>query len=104
MRNDVLPRPADGQDYAALRQTGTSPARAKLQLRLAQTDAERMERLFRARAARGVGDSQSPKFARHEAHVAAVMAQGGFWAFSERRIGKDLSVICLPLVGPEGER
>lgn len=104
MRNDVLPRPADGQDYAALRQTGTSPARAKLQLRLAQTDAERMERLFRARAARGVGDSQLPKFARHEAHVAAVMAQGGFWAFSERRIGKDLSVICFPLVGPEGER
>lgn len=103
MRNDVLPRPADGQDYAALRQTGTSPARAKLQLRLEARDAERMERLFRARAARGLGDSQLPKFARHEAHVAAVMAEGGFWSFSERRLGKDISVICLPLVGPKGE-
>ena len=95
-----LSRPADGQDYAALRQSGTCPARARLQLRLGPAAGRRLERLFRSRTARGAGDSQLPKFARHEAHVAAVMAQGGFWAFSERRIGKDGVAVCLPLVAP----
>jgi hypothetical protein len=32
--------------------------------------------------------------------VAAVMAQGGFWSFSERTLGKGLSAICLPLTPP----
>ncbi|WP_304165728.1 hypothetical protein [Phenylobacterium aquaticum] len=100
MQNDVISRPIDGQDYAALRQSGTSPARARLQLKLAAPDGERLERLFRARTTRGVGDSQLPRFARHEAHVAACRAQGGFWALSERRIGRDLSVVCLPLMPP----
>ena len=28
------------------------------------------------------------------------MAQGGFWSFSERTLGKGLSAICLPLTPP----
>lgn len=100
MENDVISRPADGQDYAALRQSGTSPARAQVQLRLAASDGERLERLFRARTTRGVGDSQLPRFARHEAHVAACMAEGGFWALSERRVGKGMVIVCLPMIPP----
>jgi hypothetical protein len=88
----------DGQDYAVLRQSGTQARRAQAELGLTPETGERLERLFRARAARG--DSQVPKFARHDRHVAAVMAQGGFWALSERRIGGDGIVVCLPMIPP----
>jgi hypothetical protein len=87
-----------GQDYAVLRQTGSSPRRARDQLQLAPVAAGRLEKVFSARAARGQGDPQLPKFARHDRHVAAVLAQGGFWALSERRVGGDGLVVCLPLV------
>ncbi|CAN5418382.1 hypothetical protein BH10PSE5_BH10PSE5_12760 [soil metagenome] len=99
-REIAIPRPADGQDYAALRQSGTSPARARAQLNLGEPQARRFEKLFRSRTARGAGDSQLPKFARHEAHVATVLAAGGFWAFSERRVGRDGVAVCLPMIAP----
>jgi hypothetical protein len=89
------------QDYAALRQTGTSLARATAELGLSAATARRFERVFRARAARGAGDPQLPKFARHDAHVAAVMAQGGFCAFSERRLPGGGTGVSLPLLWPE---
>lgn len=92
--------PRTPQDYAALRQTGTSPARARVELDLEPAAGKRLEIAFRKLQARGVGDSQLPKFARHEAHVAAVLEQGGFCAFSERRLGPDGVAICLPLTWP----
>ena len=95
-----MPRPANGQDYAALRQSGTSPLRARTQLGLEDWRPRRLEKLFQARTSRGRGDSQLPKFARHDAHVAAVLAAGGFWAFSERRIGRDGVAVCLPMIAP----
>lgn len=93
-------RTADLHHYEALRQTGTSPARARVLLGLRDADAGRLERVFHKRAARGAGDRQLPKFARHEAHVAACMAHGGFWAFSERRVGPGLYAVCLPMIAP----
>ena len=66
--------------------------------------ARRLERIFRARALRGEGDRQLPKFAHHDRHVRAVMAQGGFWALSEKRIGRDGVAVCLPLVPPVAVR
>lgn len=69
-------------------------------MQLDPSAARRLERVFLKAQARGAGDRQLPKFARHEAHVAAVMAQGGFCAFSERRIGRDGVAICLPLIRP----
>jgi hypothetical protein len=95
-------RPAridDGPAYIALRQGGAPPERVRLQLDLGLAAARRLERAFRSRVQRG--PPEAPKFARHDAHVAAVMAQGGFCAFSERRIGKDGMVVCLPLIWPE---
>ena len=94
-------RPATGQEYAALRQTGTSHLRAQVELGLAAGQARRMERAFRARAVSGLGDIQLPRFARHDAHVAAVMREGGFCALSERRVGKDGMAVCLPLTWPK---
>lgn len=70
------------------------------ELQLEAGTARRLERVFRKVQARGAGDRQLPKFARHDAHVAAVLAQGGFCAFSERRIGRDGVAVCLPLVWP----
>ncbi len=88
-----------GQDYAVLRQTGSSPRRARAQLQLEAPMAARLEVLFRARVARSQVE-QTPRFARHDRHVAAVLAEGGFWAFSERRIAGGGLVVCLPLLGP----
>lgn len=94
------PLPRSGQDYAALRQTGTPARRAQLELGLANGQARRLEAGFRGKTARGAGDLQLPKFARHEEHVRAVMAQGGFCAFSEHRLGGGAIAACLPLVWP----
>ncbi len=71
-----------------------------VELGLAADHARRLEAGFRAKAQRGLGDIQLPRFARHDKHVAAVLAQGGFCAFSERRIGKDGAAVCLPLRWP----
>ena len=70
-----------------------------VELGIAPTDVRRLEAHFRARPPWG-GDIQVPRFARHDKHVADVMAQGGFCAFSERRIGKDGMAVCLPLTWP----
>lgn len=48
---------------------------------------------------------QMPKFANHDGHVAAVLAAGGFSAFSERPCAGGKAV-CLPLiraVRPQGQ-
>jgi hypothetical protein len=75
--------------------------RAEVELGLTGGQARRMEKAFRLKAASGVGDIQLPRFARHDAHVAAVMREGGFCAFSERRIGKDGVAVSLPLTWPK---
>ncbi len=98
------PRPGDIHDYAVLRQSGTHPERARIELNLRPGQARRLERVMRARATRGEGDRQLPKFAHHDRHVRAVMAQGGFWALSERRIGRDGVAVCLPLIPPADRR
>jgi hypothetical protein len=100
MGQEAQSPPRSGQDYAALRQIGTPAGRAMTELGLGVRLARRMEASFRARTHRGGGDLQLPKFARHEEHVAAVLAEGGFCAFSERRVGRYGAVVCLPLVWP----
>jgi len=97
MKHDILPRRPHVQEYAVLRQTGTHPDRAQAELGLDRASATRLEKVFRRRKP---GGAQQPRFARHEAHVAAVMARGGFWSFSERPLGKGLSTVCLPLTPP----
>ena len=97
MEHETLPRRPHAQEYAVLRQIGTHPDRARVELGLDRAAAGRLEKVFRRRRP---GGAQLPKFARHDAHVAAVMAGGGFWSFSERALGKGLSTICLPLTPP----
>ncbi len=102
MRHDSPPEIISGQDYAVLRQIGSQPARVQAELRLTPGQTRRLERLFRRQQAKGGKDRQDPRCARHEAHVAAVMAQGGFWALSERRVGRGMALLGLPLIPPEG--
>jgi hypothetical protein len=92
--------PATQSDYATLRQGGAPPNSARAQLSIPAHRAARLEAHFRAQAARGMGDVEQPRFARHERHVAAVMAQGGFPALTERRCGRDGMRVCLPLIWP----
>ncbi len=52
---------------------------------------------------RANGESEGlPKFARHDAHVAAVMAQGGFGAFTQRVTAMEPG-IGLPMIWPGRE-
>jgi len=69
--------------YAATRQGGTPPDLARIELDLPVEMAARLERLFRA-VPGGGPDAMRPRFARHAAHVCAVMAQGGFPVLQER--------------------
>jgi len=82
MRTSHHDRPAQngpnhsGQAYAALRHGGASQARAQAELALSAEGAAELEARFRVR--RPGPDAMRPRFARHEAHVAAVLAEGGY--------------------------
>jgi hypothetical protein len=76
--------PLASASYAALRYEGTPPPRARAALDLSPATAARLERLFQARPGGGP-DAMRPRFARHAAHVRAVLAQGGFSTLPERR-------------------
>ena len=69
--------------YYACRQGGAPPGLARVELALPAETAARLERLFRAQAGGG-GDAMRPRFARHRAHVAAVLALGGYPALAPR--------------------
>jgi hypothetical protein len=75
--------PLASASYAALRYEGAPPPRAQAALDLSPAAAARLERLFQARPGGGT-DPMRPRFARHSAHVRAVLAQGGFPVLPER--------------------
>lgn len=70
--------------YAALRHGGSPPWAARAQLGLKATVAARLEWLFQRRVGGGP-DPMRPRFARHDEHVAAVLAKGGYPRLPERR-------------------
>jgi hypothetical protein len=76
--------PLASASYAALRYEGAPPPLAQAALDLSPATAARLERLFKARPGGGA-DAMRPRFARHSAHVRAVLAQGGFPILPERR-------------------
>jgi hypothetical protein len=103
MHIDRGPKPDEIKDYAVLRQTGTPPVRARRMVGLGEGAARELEAAFQAGRNRP-GDRERPKFARHGAHVAAVLREGGFSAFSERAVGKGLFAVCLPMLKPRDGR
>ena len=62
--------------YVACRRGGAPPARVRQELALPEPTAAKLEQLLLAKG--GGPQSQRPRFARHEPHVRAVMAAGGF--------------------------
>jgi hypothetical protein len=70
--------------YAVCRHGGAPPDLVRVELDLPAEAAARLERLFRARPGAS-GDAMRPRYARHEAHVTAVNAQGGYPVLEERR-------------------
>lgn len=80
--NHRHPPAAVGQAYAALRHGGASRARAGAELAISDDQAVWLEGVFRrSPAGRGM-DAMRPRFAKHETHVAAAMAEGGFPALA----------------------
>ena len=69
--------------YAVSRQGGAPPDLVQVELDLPAEAAARLERLFRARP-RGGADPMRPRFARHAAHVRAVLTHGGYPVLRER--------------------
>jgi hypothetical protein len=67
-----------GRSYAALRWGGASRERARLELGLSPGRARQLEALFAVRHPGKDGSPMRPAFARHDAHVAAVVAAGGY--------------------------
>jgi hypothetical protein len=76
--------PLASASYAACRHGGSPPDIVRVQLALPPETAAELERLFQRRPGGGHG-ALRPRFARHQAHVQAVMAQGGYPALPERR-------------------
>jgi hypothetical protein len=70
--------------YAACRHGGAPPDLARVELALPAETAAKLERLFQRRPGGGPG-AMRPRFARHAAHVQAVMAEGGYPALAARR-------------------
>jgi len=69
--------------YATSRHGGAPPDLVQVELDLPPETAARLERLFRARPGGGA-DAMRPRFARHAAHVRAVVALGGYPVLPER--------------------
>ena len=76
--------PLASASYAACCFGGAPPDIVRVQLELPAETAVELERLFRARPGGGA-HAMRPRFARHEAHLQAVMAEGGYPALAERR-------------------
>ncbi|WP_041373488.1 hypothetical protein [Phenylobacterium zucineum] len=71
-----------GEAYANLRRGGASAGRATTELGLPPGKARVLEALFQARPPGRGADAMRPRFARHGAHVAAVLAEGGYPALT----------------------
>jgi len=68
----------DQTSYNVLRRGGASQGRACAELGVSSGRGQALEALFRGlRGGRGP-DAMRPRFARHEPHVAAVLAAGGY--------------------------
>ncbi|WP_296600273.1 hypothetical protein [Phenylobacterium sp.] len=64
--------------YAALRYGGASSDRAQAELRIGPGHASKLEAIFRVARPGKAQDRIRPRFARHDLHVDAVCAAGGY--------------------------
>lgn len=64
--------------YAVLRYGGASQARARAELAITPLQARQQETIFNVPRPGKMLDRMRPRFARHEAHVAAILAGGGY--------------------------
>lgn len=77
------PSALPSSSYSVLRYEGAPPCAVRLRLRLGAPAAARLERLFQGSGGRGP-EPMRPRFARHELHVAAVLAEGGYPVLAAR--------------------
>jgi hypothetical protein len=68
----------DQQTYSALRHGGASKARACTELGVSYGRGAELEQTFRRHRAHAPSEAMRPRFARHDRHVEAVLASGGY--------------------------
>jgi hypothetical protein len=78
----AIPNGLIGQTYSVLRHGGASPERACTELSAPAAQAKALEALFRVRKPGLGADAMTPRYARHDAHVRAVRAAGGYPAIA----------------------
>ena len=64
--------------YSALRYGGASQDRARAELAITPGHARQLEAIFNVPRPGKLMDRMRPRFARHDGHVAAVLAAGGY--------------------------
>lgn len=84
-------------DFYALRGRGVATGEAARRAGISGGYAEYLEGLRRRETVGGGDDETAPKFARHEACVAALIAVGGYDRLSEK-LTPGGHVACLPLI------
>ena len=83
--------------FQALRSRGVSTAAAAAQAGISAGYGEYLEGLRRRETLGGGDDGSAPKFARHDACVAALIAAGGYDSLSEK-LTPSGHIACLPLI------
>ena len=68
----------DQTSYNVLRHGGATQARACAELGVSSGRSQALEALFRRLPGGRGADAMRPRFARHDSHVAAVLAAGGY--------------------------
>lgn len=88
---------AASEHFCDLRQQGIALPAAALRAGISLGYGEYLDGLRRRETVGGGDDGTTPKFARHDACVAALVAAGGYARLSER-FTPGGHVVCLPLI------
>lgn len=86
--------------YVAMRRNGKPSPEVRDAMGISESLRDHLEALYRAVATPPAmqRDNSCPAFAHDDKHVAAVMREGGFIAFSDNGNRREALGICLPIV------
>ncbi len=88
--------------YVAMRRSGKPSPEVRDTMGISESLRDHLEALYRAVATHPAKqrDNSCPAFAHDDKHVAAVMREGGFIAFSDNGNPREALGICLPILAP----
>lgn len=92
---------AEEAKYFDLRRRNLSNAQVREILQITERRADVLAGYWHAASRASHIDASSPRFAHHDTYVSACLAQGGFIAFSERRLIRGQVIPSLPIIRPQ---